>query len=760
MIKSITLNRFGKFENAFFDVLPVTVFTGENESGKTTIFDALFEGICRPKGTTLHGKRLAARYGSSRKAAIEFDGGDISMDPEHFLNLNAVGSGFLSVNFAGGGAWIETLKASLFTGGIHPRKLADEFDVLSKEKGMFTHVLKYRKTVEEKGRLEKRREELNRRKTEILGKETDLNRLRRELLQVLSRKREVEKQAAEKERLLEQQAKIREREALMRTLALISEARSLEDRLRRLTGFERDRTEDLKNLSAEIGNLEARTAALSKEDQMSRERIDEADARVQKKTAQAAALETTARAAAGLLSRIEMEAPRAVIRKVVAWNRLLLVLSFLPLAAGLGILTFYREAAPPTAVIGASLAVFLAVLFLARKTEERTCAPDTSEFVHRLKDDWRTRSGGGELKSSTIEGIRGELFTLRSECDAAGREVARLLEEKRELAGALARISSSKSDLDSQKRTLRGRLGETLLALGVKSVEEYIGRRIELLHIKKNLAKKLAELEPEIKQFNAPDIDRLKVECETRAAELASQIHVERETEAGMNLLRHELSRLREERNILASREVSLRSEVDKGEGEVKGSLGELPAEIYETEQALRRCEQERMEMKIDRKAAALARDIFVEMSRDTDSIFLELSADIAHFLEGMLPESRQVCLKGFKAGDIEISDAGGGLRAIENLSTGTRDVFHLAARLALARRIHQGDRPGLVVLDEPFHSLDRPRTLLALDVLQKFHREHGWQIILFTKETHLLAEMEQVLPDLKIHHLNASKPA
>jgi DNA repair exonuclease SbcCD ATPase subunit len=210
----------------------------------------------------------------------------------------------------------------------------------------------------------------------------------------------------------------------------------------------------------------------------------------------------------------------------------------------------------------------------------------------------------------------------------------------------------------------------------------------------------------------------------------------------------------------LASRELSLRSAVDKGEGEMKGSLGELPLEIYQTEQALRRCGQELMEMETDRKAAALLRDIFVEMSRETDLIFLELSADIASFLEGMLPESRQVNFRGFKAGDIEVSDAAGGLRVIENLSTGTRDVFHLAARLALARRIHQGDRPGLVVLDEPFHSMDRPRTLLALDVLLKFHQKYGWQIILFTKETYITAEMEQMHPDLKIHHLTATKPA
>jgi DNA repair exonuclease SbcCD ATPase subunit len=754
------LNRFGKFEKAFFDFSPVTVFAGENESGKTTIFDALFEGICRPKGNTVGGKRLAARYGPAREFTIEFDDENISMDTEHFLNLNAIGSGKLHVDFSEGTSWIERLKSSLFTGGIHPRKLADEFDVLSKEKGNFTHVLNYRKATQEKDRTQGHLEELKQRKATTLEKEKQLNQLRSELMELSSRKREIEKQATEKERLLEQQAKIRERESLIRTLALISEVRNLENQLGQLAPFEEDRSEELENLSTEIADLQAKITALAREEQKTRERLDTADRRVEEKIAEAAEMETAAGLASGLLSRIEVEAPKVVIRKVIAWNRPLLALSFLPPAAGFAALALFPGVIPPVVVIGASIAVFMILLFSARKAEERTCLPDTSEFVNRLKDDWRTRSNGRELKSSTIEGIQGELIALRSECDAAGRDVTRLLKERGEIAGTLARMAASKSDLNIRKTALRSSLDESLLGLGVKSLEDYLGHRIDYQHLKKDLAKKLDELQIEMKRFNAQDIDRLKVECETGAAELAGQISVEKETEPGMNRLKHELLMLREEMKRLASRELSLRSAVDKGEGEMKGSLGELPLEIYQTEQALRRCGQELMEMETDRKAAALLRDIFVEMSRETDLIFLELSADIASFLEGMLPESRQVNFRGFKAGDIEVSDAAGGLRVIENLSTGTRDVFHLAARLALARRIHQGDRPGLVVLDEPFHSMDRPRTLLALDVLLKFHQKYGWQIILFTKETYITAEMEQMHPDLKIHHLTATKPA
>ena len=756
MISRALLKDFGRFKDAVFDFSPVTVFVGGNESGKTTLFDALFDGICRPRGNTVHGKRLAARYGTRRESTLEFDGPEISIDPEEFLNLNAVGAGNAAVEFSGGG-WVERVKASIFTGGIDIGRLAGEFEVLARDKGMLTHVLRYRKKKEEHGRLENRLEELKERKTAILEKESALRELRRELAALASRGRGIGERISRTERRLEQQAKIRTREELIRTLALISETRALEAALARLEAVKEDRSGDLKRLSAGIVKLEARSAALAREALGAAERLEAAEKRVAGKTRDAAALGSAAGAADRLVSRIESETPRTVVRTVTVWNRALLALSFVPAAAGVALAVLLPPAVPAAVVVAGSAAVTCLMVFFARKTEERHEAPDTSGFIGRLKDDWRTRSGGGELKSSTVEGLHSELLAVRSEYDAAERELARLREERDTLKSEAGRAAADKALGESELSAARSLLQKTLQPLGVGSVEEYTARRSEYEHLGKDHRRKLSELEAERNRFHAADVNGLKAECEARAAGLSAEITDEKETEAGMNLLRGELAALREEKAAASSREASVRSLVDKGEGEVKGSLGNLPEEIYDAEQALRRCGRELFEMEVDRKAAATVRDILEDMSRDTDDVFIELSGDIARYFEGMLPGGRHVSVGSFKAGDIEVSDAGGGRRPIEHLSTGTRDAFHLAARLALTLRSHKPGAPGLIVLDEPFHSLDRPRSLRALEVLRAFHDAHGWQIALFSKEEYLAGEMERLFAKLRVHRLTAA---
>ena len=87
MIKKLRLNSYGKFKMKDYTFSPVTAFIGDNESGKTTIFDALFNSLCSPSGSTTDGKRLKARYGDERSVSIEFEDDELSLDKSSpFLN--------------------------------------------------------------------------------------------------------------------------------------------------------------------------------------------------------------------------------------------------------------------------------------------------------------------------------------------------------------------------------------------------------------------------------------------------------------------------------------------------------------------------------------------------------------------------------------------------------------------------------------------------------------------------------------------------
>ncbi|PIY91643.1 hypothetical protein COY71_02080 [Candidatus Micrarchaeota archaeon CG_4_10_14_0_8_um_filter_60_7] len=69
------------------------------------------------------------------------------------------------------------------------------------------------------------------------------------------------------------------------------------------------------------------------------------------------------------------------------------------------------------------------------------------------------------------------------------------------------------------------------------------------------------------------------------------------------------------------------------------------------------------------------------------------------------------------------------------------------------ARLGPEGLAPALLVLDEPFYTLDGERERLALKLLANFHRSTGWQIIFLTKDPKLAgaASIAEGLPVTKI---------
>jgi len=121
MILRLVIDNFGKFRGRSFDFGPVTLFSGRNEAGKTSLFDALFDALCSPRGNNDPARRLRARYGQDRKARLEFQGEEYAIPAPDFLNLFAIRAGDLSLEIGSNSEWMNRVKANLFSGGIDPR---------------------------------------------------------------------------------------------------------------------------------------------------------------------------------------------------------------------------------------------------------------------------------------------------------------------------------------------------------------------------------------------------------------------------------------------------------------------------------------------------------------------------------------------------------------------------------------------------------------------------------------------------------------
>ena len=123
MITTLHIDRFGTFVNRDLQFDTITLFVGPNESGKTTIVDALCDVLCKPKANRNAGKRLVRRYGTDRDVSVDFDGEPLVIPEDAFYDLFAIRSGDLTLNVKPGSSWVETLKAELFTAGLDPKRL-------------------------------------------------------------------------------------------------------------------------------------------------------------------------------------------------------------------------------------------------------------------------------------------------------------------------------------------------------------------------------------------------------------------------------------------------------------------------------------------------------------------------------------------------------------------------------------------------------------------------------------------------------------
>ncbi|MDE0220680.1 MAG: AAA family ATPase [Spirochaetaceae bacterium] len=158
MITRLRLERFGAFEGRDLEFAAVTLFVGPNESGKTTIVDALCEVLCKPRSNRIAGKRLALRYGTDRRVSAEFDGEPMTLPEDAFGDLFAIRSGDLTLDVRPGTGWVEALKADLFTAGLDPKRLHAALARRAGTDGGSRHNRELRQLVEEQRRLEERRD--------------------------------------------------------------------------------------------------------------------------------------------------------------------------------------------------------------------------------------------------------------------------------------------------------------------------------------------------------------------------------------------------------------------------------------------------------------------------------------------------------------------------------------------------------------------------------------------------------------------------
>lgn len=744
MIKKLVLNNFGKFRGKKeFELSPVTVFYGENESGKTTIFDGLFYAICKPDMRSY--QAMNTRYERKLNAEIS---PDISISDTEFLNLYAIRAGNIHIPQSTGNAeWLQKVKASLFSGGIDPAILTANLEKMSSNSGALAINREIAKLKNQVADADKNLKEKQGQRESILEKQKKVEGLASKVTESDKQLKQIEEKIADIKKELEKEDKIRERARLHQLLRKVTNYFELKEKQEQLSAFITNRIEELEALEKRRDELIGKGNKLSGQ----KEGLNGMEAAQNNKFREAEdkarLLKPKAEASGECLSMVSSFKPNFIQR--TTWNPAMIAGSLVALVMALIAALFLDDTARLILVAGGILAA-AALFFLARRVEGIADESSESKYLQPIKEKWRVKFPEDIAITglTTLAGFKAGLDDFIKHYELARELAGKAENELRETKRLLEDINKQVAEIEDDVRQANSRRTGWLNEMGVNSRDDYLSKVNGVLTIQNQIRDTETELQIEV---NSPA--GIKMSCERKLNEFERdgipesgrsdaeyvQLNLQKEElEKGKNKLNDELRPLVEGKA--------------KDSGKIEASLGTLPDEIRTLEENIARLSRELEDKELDKKAAAMACMIFKKIRDDESTKFDGLKKDIMNMLSVIVPEERDVEVKSLDVSKFEMKDAGGEYREVEMLSHGTRDAFVFAAKLAMANKASDGAK--LLVLDEPFLHFDKRRGENALKLLNQSFCNNGWQIILFTKEAELRDLATEIFPDAIVYEL------
>lgn len=743
MISALILRKFGRFSGTTLKFSPFTVVTGPNEAGKTTVFDALFENLCECGKNDLVYRRLKERYGKDRKSALEWAAGakPQKYDAYEFLDIFAIRGGRIHLDASGGGAWFRAFKNALFTGGMDPAELAAGLLAAGSEARNKPHMKKLAALEAEIADLKADLDAERNKRTAVLEGEEAIKRLAAVLEEANKKSAEKEAQLAALKPGYESARNGAELDQVRKELAALRELEELEEKLSSLTAYTsgalsaHDQLMDAHEEKKEALNLlRGQLAEKEKALQTGKTMLESARAAMPVLRRQDEVSRT-------LRTEIEnfLTAGAHTVKKTVdRWLRFAVWGAGLALAAGL---YFWLKGAA-----GAAVAAVVALLagatgwFAAVKTTMGYIDPQAGQaLLSRLADDWSNAGfDAAQVRRETLQGMQDALSTVQAGYTAA-------LEALENSETAFVAAETDKIELSARAGLAEDARREAEEAAGAW-LEKHGCRTRDEFSSKADLRARTAE-EAGARRETVSAAARLHGCRDVKDFRFRLQDRAERLERAGarpglpieeVKRLEREYEDLREECRLLKERLLREEAELVKQREVAATRLEGVPETLNALAVALAGKEAEAAEIKLTLAGYKIAAAAFARIAANSAIKLETLSVEVGGMLRRMLP-GRPVRFSSYGLDGAAMNDAGGDLRPVEDLSAGTRDLFMLAARLALAKKTRTGAggklSSALLVLDEPFYTLDEERTVKALRLLSDFRKETGWQILILTKD-------------------------
>ncbi|WP_061221173.1 ATP-binding protein [Leptospira borgpetersenii] len=755
MISGIQLNRFGKFVRKEFNLSDtVTVFFGKNESGKTTIFDALRLAIGSKFLTANQEpkKSILSRYGEKSLDGYNILGNvpDLSKETApQYVHCVSLREGELEFAF-NNDKFIKPdfLRSKLLNNGIDLDGIASSLKRIhspktgSKDSNLFET-------------LKKEISDLKSKRTELIFEIESLhsrnkNNAEKEEKHLKDRNREFEikDKLAEIEKDSELDSKIQKKIKLLECLSEIQRLKSIQEFIKKNFLYAKDESSAFENLQKEIEKSRnavhsSETLLRDKENAMNskKKHLDERQNLLptlqkmkQKAEEWCEKIDNTLREE-GFIEEIRTNHSSSS-GKIL--GIILVGLGFLGLVgafSGFLLSKFSTATLFSAALISASLIVLGFFLFLQKRESVnfRYSSEKEKDFVLKISGLWNLTFPEYSIPFiEKIDHLRQFFLKQIQNFDIESRQIETSEKEIRTLSTELDTIRSTLR-LESEKSAgLQSKINSWLNDRKAVTIQDYHKQVAELQAQSRNFSEGLKKI---LTDHSAKSLEDLEIRQKTTIATM-DDVPIQLPNDPQRPFRDSKKKELEKELRSLENKLKELNTAIQVEEARIQDSLPEKEKDLIRTIQTLSEKELYFSNIVSKRRSAIFAQELVEEISKDQSAQFSFVSSEVGKEINFVLPK-REISFESIdKKESIKMKDRSGEFRPIDHLSGGTLATFYLIFKLFLARKTVP--KHGILLLDEPFVHLDTERINSALSYLKAFQEETGYQICFFTKQEEL----------------------
>ena len=716
----LKLNNFGKFKNKSFEISNgITLFYGENESGKTTIFDSLMILFSESKRVSVFFKQMKSRYGND--IDIDFEPKipeHLKMHPQSYNNLYAIRQSEIIFEMSDSKKdskdWESEIKKKLFSSDIDIGKMVSEIKAEYSSKAQNSILYKINILENEKIEINKILNNLYDKINNSTNKKDNLKEFKENIFLHENILKEKIEEREKLYSLIKSKKEAETKNIKLNLLKQINDFNKADEFLSKNIIYKDDyskeingRTKKIEDIKMNITFLKGKIEALKKSfvEEKNKTDYDSVKKRIENGINKIE-----------YLTKKNNKAP-----KIIFFIAVVFISSFLAL--------YFKNPLFLTIIIPAIPFMFI------KENKNSKIIKDILESLPEL-----------DIKETDIF-----IFKDLLNKELAKIEIIMTNNDNEEIENYNADLEKSLKELENENNLLN----QIFEKLKVKDKEEYYNIKNNYDLLLKQNEENYKKLMIEVKKLGLKNIETLEIDCIRILKELDEKgVNPNDYNEMEIKKIENNLKDLESEINILKEEINKIKNNISYIEGELNNSEN-IHADIINFESKLSQIKENIINLNKRRKALKLLEEMLFSINKKNDDIFQSLSKEariLYNHITGKNLSDDGIIMSGFDKDKIMVADKQNKIRNVELLSSATRDAVYIAMRLSILTKIHQAGR--LILLDDPFITFDNNRTKEALSFIKEYSKNYNIPVVIFTKDT-FTRDFMQKFEDVTIYELS-----